>query len=69
MIIEKLLGLFSIHKCHYCGKYILPWQEFCGYIDMPLIGDGKPHLIVAKWVTHDGECTERDIEKRKRVST
>lgn len=68
-ITEKILGVFGIHKCHYCGKYVLPWQEFCGKINMPVIADGKPHPILAKWVTHNGECTQKDIQKENQVKT
>lgn len=58
--------IFHIQKCHYCGKPIYPWQKFIGYINMPLIGDGKPHQITAKWVTHEGVCTQKDIEAVKK---
>lgn len=27
--------------------------------------DGKPCPLVAKWVTHAGECTERDVKENR----
>ena len=62
MIVERILGLFGIYKCHWCKKYIFPSQKFVGHINMKLIPDGKSHNIYANWITHDGGCTQRDIE-------
>lgn len=62
MITERILSLIGIHKCHWCKKYIFPRQDFCGYINTELIPDGKPHNLVAKWITHSGKCTEEDIK-------
>jgi len=65
MVIEKFLRLLGIHKCHWCKKYILPWEDFCGYIHQEMIPDGKPHTIHAKWITHVGKCTEEDIKHNR----
>ena len=62
-MIERILGWFGIFKCHYCKRYILPWQGFCGKIRMQLICDGKEHPLVANYITHAGECTEKDIKR------
>ena len=66
IFLHFLMRLCGIYRCHYCGKYILPWQKFYGKIDMVLINDGEQHPIYAKWVTHDGECIRLDIERESK---
>ena len=58
--IEHLLGLIGIHKCHWCKKYVLPWQKFVGYSS-----DNLNTGFHIDWITHAGECTYRDIQREE----